>query len=98
LIIVYCSIHHSSLLGSDDLTLPRRALPRSTILLQIALSFVADTVPVEDRPRFMGRLSAMVGLGFVAGPTVVVALTKILHFDTKVRVEAGVAIGAVWLV
>jgi MFS family permease len=45
---------------------------------------VADVVPVEQRPKYIGRLQACVGLGFVLGPVVVLLLNKMFEISTKV--------------
>ena len=55
-------------------------------IAQIAQSFVADVVPVDMRPKFIGRLQACIGAGFVVGPLVMVVLNKVFKMPTKVRI------------
>ncbi|CAN0385386.1 unnamed protein product, partial [Discosporangium mesarthrocarpum] len=49
----------------------------------IAQAAVADVVPVEDRPKFLGRIQACVGAGFVLGPVVMTLLHKLLNLSTR---------------
>ena len=60
-------------------------MPVVFINQQIAQSVVADVVPVEQRPKYIGRLQACVGLGFVLGPVVVLVLNNFFDISTKVR-------------
>eukprot|EP01084_Bolivina_argentea_P187110 322371_1 len=49
----------------------------------IAQAAVADIVPIELHPKFIGRLQASVGLGFVFGPMLVAALKTVKPVSTK---------------
>ena len=53
-------------------------------LAPIAQSVIADTVPLSERPKFIGRLQACVGLGFVLGPLTMNLLKTLLGTDIKV--------------
>ncbi len=45
-------------------------------LLPVMQSAVADVVVTHDRPKYMGRIVATFGLGFVLGPTISAMLTS----------------------
>ncbi len=49
----------------------------------IAQAAVADIVPIELHPKFIGRLQASVGLGFVFGPMLVAALKTVKSVSTR---------------
>eukprot|EP01039_Chlorochromonas_danica_P003233 gene3233-3542_t len=53
-------------------------------LVPIMQSAVADVADVDDRPKYIGRIMAVFGLGFVIGPTISAALP---HFTAKQKIS-----------
>eukprot|EP00903_Cladosiphon_okamuranus_P015364 g14190.t1 len=51
-------------------------------LTPIAQAAVADVVPVQSLPKFLGRIQACVGLGFVLGPMTMTILHRLLKVST----------------
>ncbi|TFJ86976.1 hypothetical protein NSK_001310 [Nannochloropsis salina CCMP1776] len=49
----------------------------------LAQSAVADLVPVEGRAKFLGRIQACMGAGFVAGPLLGLLGSRGLHLDSR---------------
>lgn len=73
-------------------TLPGLALARIICgsfggLVPIMQSCVADVSHVDDRPKYLGRIMATFGFGFVLGPAISAALPQ-LEMKHKIRVAA----------
>jgi MFS family permease len=64
-------------------------------LLPIIQSTVADIVDVEHRPKFLGRIMATFGLGFVLGPAISAALP---FYSTEQKIFLASALPALGLV
>lgn len=56
-------------------------------LMPIMQSAVADSTSLSDRPKYMGRISAAFGMGFVLGPALSTALPG-LTTEQKMRIAA----------
>ena len=57
-------------------------------LVPIMQSTVADTANAEDRPKYLGRITATFGLGFVLGPVLSTALPTNMTPKGKMQVAA----------
>ncbi|KAM3569762.1 hypothetical protein VYU27_008142 [Nannochloropsis oceanica] len=49
----------------------------------LAQSAVADLVPVEGRAKFLGRIQACMGAGFVAGPALGLLGSRVFELDSR---------------
>lgn len=56
-------------------------------LVPIMQSAVADVAPLSERPKYMGRITASFGLGFVLGPTISALLYQ-FSIDQKIFLSA----------
>ncbi|CAM9646203.1 unnamed protein product, partial [Chrysoparadoxa australica] len=59
---------------------------------------VADIVPLDLRPKFIGRIQASVGAGFVTGPVVVTVLSKVFHMSPRGNFAVAVLFPLIGLV
>jgi DHA1 family tetracycline resistance protein-like MFS transporter len=78
----------SNLIVSQSTSLPQVTFGRIVGgimggMTPIAQSAIADVVPLELRPKFMGRLQASVGAGFILGPTLVTLLKALFAISTR---------------
>eukprot|EP01038_Epipyxis_sp_PR26KG_P006517 gene6517-8957_t len=91
-IVLLCCLLASSLsyfFISKATSLPMVAMARIVSgsfggLIPIMQSSVADVSPVNDRPKYIGRIMATFGLGFVLGPALSAALPK---FSTREKIQ-----------
>jgi DHA1 family tetracycline resistance protein-like MFS transporter len=58
-------------------------------LLPVMQSCVADVVPEGDRPKYLGRVTASFGLGFVLGPLVNSLLPSSFTIRDKIRLACA---------
>lgn len=56
--------------------------------MPVMQSAVADATSLADRPKYIGRLSATFGMGFVLGPALSVLFSNLLPAE-KIRIAAG---------
>mmetsp|Transcript_16818 Transcript_16818/g.37887 ORF Transcript_16818/g.37887 Transcript_16818/m.37887 type:complete len:721 (+) Transcript_16818:73-2235(+) len=83
----------SYLLVSQARTLPAVALARLVAgslggLLPVMQACVADCAPLDERPKYLGRIMATFGLGFVLGPALNAVLPRSLSTPAKIRLAA----------
>lgn len=83
--ISYFSVSHSKTILA--LALSRIISGSFGGLVPVLQSSVADVAPLEERPKYIGRIMACYGLGFVLGPAISVLIAK-LPTNLKIRLAS----------